>query len=307
MGHDHGHDAPVASASQRRRLTVVLTITVTIMIAEAVGALITGSLALLADAGHALTDAAGLAMALTAAHLASRPPTHKRTWGFLRAETIAAAVQALLLLAVGVYVFVEGVMRLFEPPEIESTGVIVFGVVGLLGNTVGIALLATSRGHNVNLRAAFLEVVNDTLGSVAVIDSAVVIATTGWNRADAIVSLLIGVLILPRTIVLLRDSGRVLLESTPKNLDLDDVRAHLLAVPQVHDVHDLHASQIATGVPTLSAHVVVDDSCFHDGHLPIMLDQLQECVAEHFPVSVEHSTFQFESVEHADHESGAHP
>ena len=307
MGHDHSHDAPVESASQRRRLTIVLTITVTIMVAEAVGAVLTGSLALLADAGHALTDAAGLAMALTAAHLATRPPNRKRTWGFLRAETIAAAVQALLLLGVGVYVFVEGIRRLFEPSEIEPTGVIVFGVIGLVGNTIGIALLATARGQNLNLRAAFLEVVNDTLGSVAVIVSAVIITTTDWYRADAIVSLLIGLLILPRTLVLLRDSGRVLLESTPANLDLDDVRGHLLEVAHVHDVHDLHASQIATGLPTLSAHVVVDESCFHDGHLPTMLDQLQACVAEHFPVSVEHSTFQFESVEHADHESGAHP
>ena len=307
MGHGHEHDAPIESATQRRRLTIVLAITVSIMIAEAIGAYLTGSLALLADAGHALTDAAGLAMALTAAHLATRPPTRKRTWGFLRAETIAAAVQALLLLAVGVYVFVEGVTRLFAPPTIESTGVIVFGVVSLIGNTIGIVLLATARSQNLNLRAAFLEVVNDTLGSVAVIASAVIIATTGWNRADAIVSLLIGVLILPRTIVLLRDSGRVLLESTPHNLDLDDVRNHLLDVPHVHDVHDLHASQIATGLPTLSAHVVVDDSCFHDGHLPTMLDQLQACVAEHFPISVEHSTFQFESTEHAEHEYGAHP
>lgn len=307
MGHDHGHGAPVQSASQRRRLTVVLTITVSIMVAEAIGAVLTGSLALLADAGHALTDAVGLAMALTAAHLAARPPNRRRTWGFLRAETIAAAVQALLLLGVGTYVFVEGILRLFEPPEIESTGVIVFGVIGLIGNMIGIALLATSRGQNLNLRAAFLEVVNDTLGSVAVIVSAVIIATTGWHRADAIVSLLIGLLILPRTIVLLRDSGRVLLESTPKNLDLDDVRSHLLDVPHVRDVHDLHASQIATGLPTLTAHVVVDDSCFHNGHLPTMLDQLQACVAEHFPVSVEHSTFQFESVEHAEHEFDPHP
>ncbi|MGH3357212.1 MAG: cation diffusion facilitator family transporter [Nocardioidaceae bacterium] len=303
----HDHDPPAQTTAQRRRLALVLAITVTIMVAEAVGALITGSLALLADAGHALTDAAGLAMALTAAHLSARPPSRKRTWGFLRAETIAAAVQALLLLGVGVYVFVEGTLRLFEPPEVASTGMIVFGVVGLLGNTIGIGLLATSRGDNLNLRAAFLEVVNDTLGSVAVITAAVIIATTGWTRADAIVSLLIGVLILPRTLVLLRDSGRVLLESTPKDLDLDDVRQHLLAVPHVHDVHDLHASQIATGLPTLTAHVVVDDSCFHDGHLPSMLDDLQTCVADHFPVSVEHSTFQFESVEHAEHEFDPHP
>lgn len=305
MGHDHAHGA--ADGVRRGRLALVLGSTVAIMLAEAVGALVTGSLALLADAGHALTDAVGLAMALTAAQLSTRPPNRKRTWGFLRAETIAAAVQALLLLAVGVYVFAEGTVRLFEPPDVASTGMVIFGAVGLVGNTIGIALLATSRGASLNLRAAFLEVVNDTLGSVAVIAAAIVIATTGWNRADAIVSLLIGLLILPRTLVLLRDSGRVLLEATPRDLDLDDVRAHLLSVPHVHDVHDLHASQIASGLPTLTAHVVVDESCFHDGHLPSMLDDLQACVADHFPISVEHSTFQFESAEHAGHEFDAHP
>lgn len=302
MSHDHSH-----TGAPRGRLALVLAITVTIMVAEAVGALITGSLALLADAGHALTDAAGLAMALTAAQLGTRPPSRKRTWGFLRAETLAAAMQALLLLGVGAYVFIEGVVRLFEPPEVATTGMILFGAISLVGNALGILLLAGARRDSLNLRAAFLEVINDTLGSVAVVLAAIVIATTGWQRADAVVSLLIGLLILPRTIVLLRDSGRVLLESTPANLDLDDVRRHLLDVPRVHDVHDLHASQIATGLPTLTAHVVVDTECFHDGQLPSMLDELQTCVAEHFPIGVEHSTFQFETAEHAEHEFDPHP
>ncbi|MFY0408378.1 cation diffusion facilitator family transporter [Solicola sp. PLA-1-18] len=307
MGHDHDHAPQVQGAHQRRRLAIVLGITATIMVVEIVGAVLTGSLALLADAGHMLTDAAGLAMALTVAHLTLRPPTARRTWGLARAETIGAAVQALLLLAVGLYVLVEGIRRLFEPGEVASTGMIVFGVIGLAGNAVGIWLLASSRGSNLNMRAAFLEVLNDTLGSVAVIVAAIVIATTGWTRADAIVSLLIAALIVPRTLMLLRDSGRVLLEATPAGLDLDDVRSHVLALPHVREIHDLHASQIATGLPILSAHVVVDDECFYDGHLQTMLDDLQACVVEHFDVSVEHSTFQFESIAHADHESVVHP
>lgn len=306
MGHDHDHGQALTAAADRRRLALVLAITGSVLVAEVVGAIWTGSLALLADAGHMLTDAAGLVLALLAAHLVTRPATRRRTWGFQRAETLAAAAQALLLLAVGVYVCVEGIRRLFEPPEVASIGMLVFGVVGLVGNVICIAVLARSRTANLNLRAAFLEVVNDALGSVAVIVAAVVIATTGWTRADAVVSLVIAGLILPRTVTLLRDTGRVLLESTPVGLDLDDVRHHILEVPHVQGVHDLHASQIATGLPVLSAHVVVDDDCFRDGHIPQLLDQLQACVADHFPVSVEHSTFQFEPVSHSQHETGHH-
>jgi cobalt-zinc-cadmium efflux system protein len=141
---------------------------------------------------------------------------------------------------------------------------------------------------------------------VAVLTAAVVIALTGWSRADAVVSVLIGALILPRTLRLLRETTEVLLESTPRGLDLDDVRAHLLGLDHVHAVHDLHASQIATGLPVLTAHVVVDDVCFQNGHAPQMLDQLQACLAQHFPVAVEHSTFQLEPAGHADHETHTH-
>lgn len=307
MGHDHDHGgADLVAAADRRRIALVLTITVSVLVAEVVGAALTGSLALLADAGHMLTDAAGLVMALVAAHLVTRAPTSRRTWGYKRAETLAAATQALLLLGVGVYVLVEGIRRLVEPPEVTSGGMLVFGIVGLVGNVVSITLLAGSRSTNLNLRAAFLEVLNDALGSVAVIVAAIVIATTGWTRADAVVSLLIGVLILPRTITLLRDVARVLLESTPAGLDLDDIRAHILDVDHVQGVHDLHASQIATGLPVLTAHVVVDDACFFDGHLARLLDDLQTCVATHFAVSVEHATFQFEQATHTDHEPSRH-
>jgi cobalt-zinc-cadmium efflux system protein len=254
-----------------------------------------------------LTDTAGLLIAYLAARLATRPAGGRRTWGYQRAEVLAATLQAAILLAVGVYVLVEGVRRLAEPPEITTSAMVVFGIVGLAGNIVAICVLAGPRSSNLNLRAAFLEVVNDALGSVAVLVAAVVIATTGWQRADAVVSILIGLLILPRTLHLLRETTDVLLENAPRGLDLDQVRRHLLSIEHVHAVHDLHASQIASQLPVLTAHVVVDDSCFHDGHAPQMLDQLQSCLASHFPVSIEHSTFQLEPVSHADHETAAHP
>jgi cobalt-zinc-cadmium efflux system protein len=252
-----------------------------------------------------LTDVAGLALAYVAAVLVRRPVTERRTWGFRRAEVLAAAAQAAVLLAVGVYLVVEAVRRLFDPVEVTSGLMAVFGLVGLVGNLVGLGILAGGRRADLNMRAAFLEVANDALGSVAVLVAAVVIATTGWQRADAVASLLIGALIVPRTLRLLRDSTNVLLESTPQGLDLADVRVRLLSHPHVHDVHDLHASQVATGLPVLTAHVVVDDSCFHDGHLGPMLDELQACLDDDF--DVEHSTLQFETTSHAAHEHETHP
>ena len=182
---------------------------------------------------------------------------------------------------------------------------VVFGVVGLAGNLASVLVLTRGSSRTFNMRAAVLEVAN-ALGSAAVLVAAAVIALTGWQRADAVVSIMIGLLILPRTLRLLRETADVLLEATPRGLDLTDVRAHMLALEHVYGVHDLHASQIATGLPVLTAHVVVDDSCFTDGHAPRMLDELQTCVAGHFGISVEHSTFQLEPVSHADHEAALH-
>jgi cobalt-zinc-cadmium efflux system protein len=303
MGHSHQHGGP-GSTDHRGRLAVVLAITVSVLVLEVVGSIISGSLALLADAGHMLTDVAGLTLGLIAAVLARRPATEARTWGYRRAEVLGAAAQAAVLLAVGVFILVEGVRRLFAPPEVTSGVMLVFGAVGLVANIIGLAVLAGGRGDNLNMKAAFLEVLNDALGSVAVLAAGAVIATTGWLRADAVASLLIGVLIIPRTIGLLRETVDVLLESTPKGLDLTRVREHIMGLPHVRDVHDLHATQVATGLPVFTAHVVVDDSCFHDGHLGPMLDQVQSCLAQDF--DVEHSTIQFEAAAHADHEHETH-
>ncbi|GAA4659710.1 cation diffusion facilitator family transporter [Arthrobacter cryoconiti] len=301
--HDHGAAAP----TQRGKLILVFTITFTVMIAEIFGSVLTGSLALLADAGHMFTDSAGLLIALIAASLALKPATLTRTWGYKRAEIIAAAGQASLLLAVGGFVIIEGVRRLFEPPEVGESMMLWFGIIGLLGNAISLVILSSGRNHNFNMKAAFLEVLNDALGSVAVIVAAIVIATTGWLQADAVVSLLIGALIIPRTVKLLRDTVNVLMESVPRGLDLAKVREHMLALPHVVDVHDLHASLVASGTPVLSAHVTVEDACMTDGHAGVILADLQKCVAEHFDISIEHSTFQIESAAHRDQESIHHP
>lgn len=303
-GHDHDHAA--AGAGQRGKLIIVFAITFTVMVAEIIGAFLTGSLALLADAGHMFTDSTGLLIALIAASLALKPATLKRTWGYKRAEIIAAAFQAALLLGVGGFVIVEGIRRFFEPPDIAGPAMLWFGIIGLAGNAIGLIVLASGRNHNFNMKAAFLEVLNDALGSVAVIVAAIVIALTGWVQADAVVSLLIGVLIIPRTLKLLRDTVNVLMENAPAGLDMADVRDHILALPHVIDVHDLHASLVGSGTPVLSAHVTVEDGCMTDGHAATILADLQRCVAEHFDVSVEHSTFQIESAAHRDQESIHH-
>jgi cobalt-zinc-cadmium efflux system protein len=252
------------------------------------------------------TDASGLVIALIAASLALRPRTPERTWGYKRAEILAAGLQAGLLLVVGAFVLVESIRRLIEPPEVGSSAMLWFGVIGLVGNAVALAVLAGGRKSSLNLRAAFLEVLNDALGSAAVIIAAIVIALTGWTRADALVSMLIGALIVPRTLRLLKETADVLLAATPKGLDLRSVRDHILALPHVLDVHDLHATLIGTGTPVITGHVTLRDECLMDGHSQEILSQLQQCVAEHFDLPVEHSTFQLETAAHRDQEQLHH-
>jgi cobalt-zinc-cadmium efflux system protein len=302
-GHSHSH-ARSDGGTHRGRLAVAFGITLAVVGAQVVGAVVTGSLALLVDTAHLLVDASGLALALFAAHLALRPPTPRRTWGFRRAEVLAALAQAALLFGVGVFVLVEAFRRLREPPDIPGGELVVFGVVGLVGNLAALAVLAGRRTASLNLRAAYLEVLNDALGSLAVIVAAVVIATTGWQGADTVAALAIGALILPRALRLLRDASAVLLESTPPGLDLDEVRDHLLGLEHVREIHDVHASLITTGLPQLSAHVVVESGCFSDGHAGRILDELQECVATHF--GIEHTTFQVEPDTHPEHEHPTH-
>jgi cobalt-zinc-cadmium efflux system protein len=291
-GHDHSH-----LRGHNRALTVALGISASILAIEILGASLSGSLALLADAGHMLTDIVGLVLALLTSRLMSRPVTDKHTWGLRRLEVLSASAQAILLLAVGTFVIVEAIRRFFEPDHVNPMLMVAFGVVGLLGNAISIFVLSRIEKENLNTKAALLEVINDALGSVAVIVGGVIIWTTGWTAADSVVSLLIGLLILPRSWKLLRETLHVLLEATPANIRLDELRLHILEIPHVKEVHDIHATLVGTGLPVLTAHVIVEDSCFSDGHLIELLPQVQDCFKNHFDVS--HSTVQFEPQSHA--------
>ncbi len=300
VGHGHGHGHAAGRAVDRSRLKVVLAVTATVIVVELVGAWVSGSLALLADAGHMVTDAAAVALALSASYVATLPPTSRRTFGFHRAEILAALVNAVVLLGVCGYLAVEGVRRLVDPSEVETGPMLVFALVGLVANGVSLALLARRKDASLNMRGAYLEVLGDLFGSALVVVAAVVIMTTGFTRADPLVSLVIAVLILPRSYGLLRDAVNVLLETTPADLDLDDVRDHLREVPGVVDVHDLHAWTITSGMPVLSAHVTVTDSCLEQRGVGSLLDEFSGCVASHF--DVDHVTFQIEPESHRDHE-----
>ena len=288
-GHGHAHGA---APDQRGRLGVAFGLTATLFVAQLVGAVLTGSLALLTDTVHMLTDVVGLGVALVASELMLRPASSRRTWGFRRIEVLAAQAQAGILLGVGVFAAVEGVRRLAEPPEVPATELLVFGAIGLAANLAAAAVLASGRDATFNARAAFLEAVSDALGSVAVIAAALVIRFTGWQAADAVAGLAIAAFIVPRAVLLLRETASVLMEFTPPGLDLDDVRRHLLEVPHVRGVHELHASRVASGLPVLSAHVVIGEECFRDGHAPDILRRIKECVSQDFDIA--HSTIELE-------------
>jgi cobalt-zinc-cadmium efflux system protein len=305
-GHDHGHahGAPAggtAAAAYRGRLRVALSITLTVMVVEIVGGLMADSLALVADAAHMATDAVGLGMALLAIHFANRPPSGNRTFGYARAEILAALANCLLLLGVGGYVLYEAIHRFVTPADTEGGLTIVFGLIGLVANTISLTLLLRGQKDSLNVRGAFLEVVADALGSVAVIISAVVIMTTGWQAADPVASIIISIMIVPRTWKLLHETLDVLLEAAPKNVDMAEVRTHILALPGVEDVHDLHAWTITSGMPVLSAHVVVSSDVLNAIGHEKMLHELQGCLGHHF--DVEHCTFQLEPSGHAEHEA----
>jgi cobalt-zinc-cadmium efflux system protein len=299
-----GHTHVTVTAGHRRRLLLVLAITAAVMVVEVVGAVVSGSLALLADAGHMLTDVAGVGISLLAATLASRPPTLTRTYGWQRAEILAAMVNGMLLIGVAAVVLVEAFRRVSRPPELGTGVMLAVAVVGLVANLVALRLLHRGKGESLNVRGAYLEVFGDVLGSAAVVLAAAIIAITGWWIVDPLASIAVALLILPRTWLLLRDALDVLLEATPRGVALAAVRRHILDVPGVQDVHDLHAWTITSGMPVLSAHVVVDESVIATGCGPSVLDRLQRCLAGHF--DVEHSTFQLEPAGHRDHEGSAH-
>ncbi|MGA7397465.1 MAG: cation diffusion facilitator family transporter [Solirubrobacterales bacterium] len=289
-GHGHSHGAGAHRGTDRRALLIAAGLTTTFMVVEAVGGIITGSLALLADAGHMLSDSFSLFLALGAVMLAARPVTSRRTFGFNRAEILAALVNGVLLVVVSVWVIVEAIRRLGEPVEILGGGMLAIAVAGLLINLVTAWVLYRSAGESLNVKAALRHVMADVAGSVGVIIAALIILATGWQAADAIVSILISILIAASAWSILRESVDVLLEAAPEGMDTEEIGYAMAAVPNVDQVHDLHVWQITSGFPTLSAHVLVGAG--KDCHgarrdLEILLkDQFQ---IEHTTLQVEHT------------------
>ncbi|GAB3269383.1 cation diffusion facilitator family transporter [Sinomonas notoginsengisoli] len=308
MGHPHDHShsrgASTATGMHRRRLLLVLAITLGVVVVQLVAGLVSGSLALLADAGHMFSDAAGLAIALIAAWIAARPPTDQRTFGLQRAEVLAALANALVLLVIAVLIFIEGIHRLQGEAEVQTAPMLTGAVIGAGANIAGLMILHGAHKESLNVRGAYLEVLGDLVGSLAVVVAGLVIVLTGWVQADAAASLAIAVFIVPRAWSLLRDVVDVLLEATPKGVHIDTIREHILSAPGVEDVHDIHAWTITSGVPVFSAHVVVDDSVLGAEGMDRVLDRLQDCLGEHF--DTEHCTFQLEPASHREHEPEQH-
>ena len=282
----HAHAS--SAAAHRGRLAAVLLVSVAILVVEVVGGLLANSLALLADAGHMLTDVSGVGMALLAIWFAGRAAGPSRTFGYLRIEILAAVANAVLLFGVAILVLVEAWRRLSDPPQVAPGLMLAVALIGLAANGVSLTLLRDAQRHSLNMRGAYLEVMGDFAGSAAVIAAAVAIALTGFVAADAVASALIGLLIVPRTVALLRDATDILMEAAPKGVDLAQVRRHIIDAPGVVDCHDLHAWTITSGMNVVSAHVVLAE----DADANRALDALSKCLAEDF--DIEHSTFQLE-------------
>lgn len=289
---EHGLRVQTATAFHRRRLALVIAVTLTIVGVQVVGSLLSGSLSLLADAAHMLTDAAGVAIALGASYLAALPASAARSFGYLRVEVLAALVNGLILCVVSIVVLVEALRRIGEPADVEPGIMLIAAVIGAIANLVSMLMLRSGQRQNLNVRGAYLEVLGDLLGSVAVIVAALVIWGTGWVWADQVASIVIAVLILPRAFSLLREVVEVLLEATPRGIDTEQIRTHLCAIPGVVEVHDLHAWTITSGVLALSAHVTVADDAWSERGVHEVLDESKACLREHF--GVDHSTLQLE-------------
>lgn len=299
MGHDHSH-----GTNHRGRLAIVLALSLLVFVLQLVVGLITGSLALLSDAVHVLSDSAGLLVALIASALAQLPANDRRTFGLHRSEVLAAGANGIILLGMCVGIVVSAISRLSDPPAIDAPLVLGAGAVGLAVNVTGLILLREGAAENLNVKGAYMEVIGDALGSVAVLISAGAIFLGEWYILDPIASLVIAALILPRAVSLLREVVDVLLQSTPRGMDLDEVRGHILGTHGVVDVHDLHVWTLTSQLPVLSAHIVVDEHIVSMRQAHAMLDHLDACLSEHF--DIKHSTFQFEPADHRKSEAETH-
>jgi cobalt-zinc-cadmium efflux system protein len=295
----------VSAGADIRYLTIGLALIVGFMLVEVVAALFSGSLALLSDAGHMLTDVGAIGASLWAIRLAARPAAGSWTYGWKRAEILSAAINGITLVVVGALLGFEAIRRLLDPPPVHGGPVIVVALLGIAVNLTAVWVLAKANRSSLNVQGSFQHILTDLYGFIATFIAGLIIVLTGFARADAIASLIVVALMFHAAWGLLRDAGRILLEVAPAEVDLDQIRGHLRNTEHVLDVHDLHVWTVTSDLPALSAHIVIDDSCFHDGHTPRLLDQMQDCLVGHF--DVEHSTFQFEPASHGDHEHHDHP
>src|SRR5450631_360113 len=294
----------VSAGADTRYLAIGLALIVGFMVAEVIVALFSGSLALLSDAGHMLTDVGAIGASLWAIRLAARPAAGSWTFGWKRAEILSAAINGLTLVVVGALLGFEAIRRLLDPPPVHGRPVIVVALLGIAVNLTVVWVLAKANRSSLNVQGSFQHILTDLYGFIATFIAGVVIVLTGFARADAIASLIVVALMFRAAWGLLRDAGRILLEAPPVGMDLDAIRDHLATNEHVIDVHDLHVWTVTSNLPALSAHVVIDDGCFHDGHAPGLLDEMQVCPVGHF--YVEHSTFQLEPASHTAHEHDAH-
>ena len=294
MGHDHSHAGHAHShvpqgEGHERALLIALGLTTAFLIAEVIGGILTSSLALLSDAAHMFTDTAALAIALAAIRIGKRAADRLRTFGYYRFEILAAAFNAVLLFGVALYILFEAYRRLRTPPEIQSTGMLIIAVLGLLTNFISMRVLSGGKDKSMNMKGAYLEVWSDMLGSVGVIAGAIIIRYTGWSWVDSAVAVAIGLWVLPRTWTLLKSSLNVLLEGVPEGVSIADIEQSLRAIPGVRDVHDLHVWAISSGKTSLTVHLVSDRVIEY----PQLLSSAREMLAEHF--EIHHSTIQIES------------
>ncbi len=288
-GHDHSHGPGAYRGADRKALLIAAGLTTVFMVVEAVGGLLTGSLALLADAGHMLSDSFSLFLALAAVLLAARPATSRRTFGYKRAEILAALANGVLLVVVSVWIIVEAIGRLGDPVEILGGEMLVIAVAGLAINLLAAWVLSRSGGDSLNVKAALRHVIADVAGSVGVIVAAVIIILTGWQQADALVSILISVMIAASAWSILRESVDVLLEAAPGGLDTEEIGYAMAAQPTVEQVHDLHVWQITSGFPMLSAHVLVSQGAdCHGARRALEAQLLERFEIEHTTLQVEH-------------------
>lgn len=304
MSEQHGNEKeanrPGAKRTRKRRLLGALALTSVFLAVEVAGGMLSGSLALLADAAHMLTDVGALILSYAAATLAERPSTAKHTFGLQRAEILAAFVNAQVLLVASVFIFYEAYQRLSHPPAIQTGLMMGVAVAGLAANLVSMRILGSARDESLNVKAAYLEVLTDMLGSLGVIGAALLMAPTGWYWIDPVVSAGIGLFIVPRTLSLLRESTHVLLEGAPVGIDLARLRSDIMAVPGVTDLHDLHLWTLTSGTPSATAHVRVTTSSQRDD----VLRALQQLFSQR--AGVEHATIQIESGEGSECECTEH-